>query len=83
MKHINVLEDVLVVGGVSVSITMIQSILGIVILSVQILIILYKAGRKIYDLVKQKKYDEVDDALDEVKGELEHLKEKTEDGKED
>ena len=80
MKHINVLEDVLIVGGVTISISMIQSILGIIILSAQVVIILIKAGKKIYDLVKAKKYDEVDDALDEAKGQLENLKEK-EDGK--
>ena len=80
MKHINVLEDVLIVGGVTISISMIQSILGIIILSAQIVIILFKAGKKIYDLVKAKKYDEIEDALNDTKGELENLKEKT-DGK--
>ena len=77
MKHINVLEDVLVVGGITISISMIQSILGIVILSFQILIILFKAGKKIYDLIKNKKYDDIDDALEETKDQLEDLKDKT------
>ena len=60
MKHINVLEDVLIIGGISVSVTMIQSILGIIILSFQIILILFKAGKKIYDLIKAKKYDEIE-----------------------
>lgn len=79
MKHINVLEDVLIIGGVTISVTMIQSILGIIILSFQIVLILIKGAKKIYDLIKNKKYDEVEDALEETKGELENLKDK--DGK--
>lgn len=77
MKHINVLEDALVVGGVAISITMIQQILGIVILAFQIVLILIKAGVKIYNLIKQKKYKEVEQCIDETKGELENLKDKT------
>ena len=80
MKHINVLEDVLIVGGVAVSLSMIQTILGIIILSVQVVLILFKGGKKIYDLIKAKKYSEIEDALEETKGELENLKDK-EDGK--
>lgn len=80
MKHINVLEDVLIIGGVTISVTMIQSILGIIILSFQIILILIKGGKKFYDLIKNKKFDEVEDALEETKGELENLKDK-EDGK--
>ena len=80
MKHINVLEDVLIIGGISVSVTMIQSILGIIILSFQIILILFKAGKKIYDLVKAKKYDEIENTLQETQDQLEDLKNK-EDGK--
>lgn len=80
MKHINVLEDALIVGGITISITMIYQILGIVILSFQIILILIKAGIKIYNLVKQKKYKEVEECIDDAKGELENLKGKT-DGK--
>ena len=82
MKHfnLNVLEDALIVGGITISVTMIQSILGIIILSCQIIIILIKAGKKIYDLIKKKKYDEIDDALEETKDQLEDLKDK-QDGK--
>ena len=80
MKHINVLEDALIVGGITISITMIYQVLGIVILSFQIILILIKAGVKIYNLIKQKKYKEVEECIDDAKGELENLKEKT-DGK--
>ena len=82
MKHINlnVLEDVLIAGGVAISLPMIETILGIIILSVQVLLILWKAGMKIYDAIKKKKYDEIDDALEGAKDQLEDLKDK-EDGR--
>ena len=80
MKHINVLEDVLIAGGVAISLPMIESILGIIILSVQVCLILWKAGKKIYEAIKNKKYDEIDDTLKETQDQLEDLKDK-EDGK--
>lgn len=80
MKHINVLEDVLIAGGVAISLPMIESILGIIILSVQVCLILWKAGKKIYQAIKNKKYDEIDDTLKETQDQLEDLKGK-EDGK--
>ena len=80
MKHINVLEDVLIAGGVAISLPMIESILGIIILSVQVFLILWKAGKKIYQAIKNKKYDEIDDTLKETQDQLEDLKDK-EDGK--
>ena len=82
MKHnvLNILEDVTIVGGVAIGISTIETILGIIILSVQLAIILYKGIRKIIELVKQKKYDEIDDALKKTKDQLEDLKDKT-DGK--
>lgn len=80
MKHINVLEDVLIVGGVTISLSMIQTILGIIILSAQVVLIITKAVIKIYQLVKKKKYDEIENALDDAKDQLDDLKKKT-DGK--
>lgn len=79
MKHnvLNILEDVTIVGGVAIGISTIETILGIIILSVQLAIILYKGIRKIIELVKNKKYDEIDDALNETKDQLEDLKDKT------
>ena len=80
MKHINVLEDVLIAGGVAISLPMIESILGIIILSVQVCLILWKAGKKIYEAIKKKKYDEIENTLQETQDQLEDLKEK-QDGK--
>ena len=82
MKYnvLNILEDATIVGGVAVGLSTIQTILGIIILSVQVVLILYKGIRKIVELVKKKKYDEIDDALEDTKDQLEDLKDKT-DGK--
>ena len=71
---------ILIAGGIGVSLPMIETILGIIILSVQVILILWKLGKKIYEAIKKKKYGEVEAALNEAKGELENLKEKT-DGK--
>ena len=83
MKHsnvLNILEDASIVGGISLSLTMIQTILGIIILSVQIVLILIKAGIKIYNSIKNGKIDEAVDTLEETQDQLEDLKDK-EDGK--
>lgn len=79
-KAIDYAEDALIVGGVAVSLNMIYQILGIAILACQIVLILIKAGIKIYTLVKEKKVKEAVDAVNDAKDELEKLKEKA-DGK--
>ena len=78
MKHnvLNILEDVTIAGGIAVSLPMIETILGIIILSVQVILIIYKATMKIIELMKKKKYDEIDDALEDTKDQLEDLKDK-------
>lgn len=81
MKHwLNVLDDVLIIGGVTISLSMIQTILGIVILSAQVVLIIIKGVLKIRSAIKNKNTKEIEDAINETKGELENLKEKT-DGK--
>ena len=59
---------------------MIQTILGIVILSAQVVLIITKGVLKIRSAIKNKNAKEIEDAINETKGELENLKEKT-DGK--
>ena len=81
MKHwLNVLDDVLIIGGVTISLSMIQTILGIVILSAQVVLIIIKGILNIRSAIKNKNAKEIEDAINETKGELENLKEKT-DGK--
>ena len=78
MKHwLNVLDDVLIIGGVTISLSMIQTILGIVILSAQVVLIITKGILKIRSAIKNKNPKEIEDAINETKGELENLEEKT------
>lgn len=81
MKHINILEDVLIVGGISISITMIQSILGIVIMSVQVILILIKAYVKIRDAIKKKNTDEIKQVIDDTQEQIKRLSESEKNGK--
>lgn len=76
---LNILEDVSIVGGVTISLTMIQTILGIFILSVQAILILIKAFIKVYHALKTEKVDEAVDTLEETQDQLDDLKDK--DGK--
>ena len=75
MKNINVLEDVLIVAGVSVSLAQIQTILGIIILSFQIILIIYKGVRRIIDHAKEKDFDAIEDDIKKTTEDLEKLKE--------
>ena len=74
MKQLNIIEDVLIVAGVSVSLIDIQTILGIILLSVQVALILFKGGKRIYDAVKKKDTKEIENALEDTKDALENLK---------
>lgn len=77
MKHLNVLEDVLIIGGFTISLQMIHTILGIIILSAQVILVITKGVLKLVSAIKNKKPKEIEDAINETKGELENLKEKT------
>ena len=74
MKQLNIIEDVLIVAGVSISLIDIQTILCIILLSVQVALILFKGGKRIYDAVKKKDTKEIENALEETKDALENLK---------
>lgn len=68
---VNILENVSIILGVTISVETIESILGIVILVFQIIWIVVKSGIAIYRKIKDKKYDEIDD---EVKTGIDELK---------
>lgn len=57
-------ENVTIVLASCIGLANIQEILGIIILVFQIILILYKSGKQIYDKIKSKKYDEIDDELE-------------------
>ena len=76
MKQVNVIENALIVGGLAISLNMIYSILGIIILVFQIAIILGKLGITIKKKIEEKKYEEIVDAVEDAKNQLESLQDK-------
>ena len=71
LTAINVLEDVTLGGGTVVSLTMIQTILGITLLVINIILICAKIGIKVYQKVKKGDLngaiDEIEKGQDEIK----------------
>lgn len=74
----NVIEDVLIGMGITVSLIDIQQILSIILLVLNVSMILVKVGFKIYQHAKEKKYDEIDDDIQEGITGIEQIKEQTE-----
>lgn len=68
--------------GIAISVDQLETILGIVILSVQILIIVVKTSISIYQKVKEKRYNEIKEDLDSAKTEIEEVT-KPKNGRED
>ena len=81
MKNINIIEDVSIVFGVTIGLSQIQTILGIVVLVFQCVLIIYKCVRNIIKHVKEKDADGVQKDLEETIDALENLSEKDKDGK--
>ena len=82
MKNItNILEDVSIVFGVTIGISQIETILGIIVLTFQIILILVKCGNKIYHHIKDKDVKGVETDLQETIDELEKISDKNKDGK--
>ena len=81
VKQLNIVEDVLIGSGLVVGISLvdIQTILGIIILAVQVCLILFKGGKRIYDAIKKKDTKEIENALEDTKDALEDLKSHSED----
>lgn len=75
--YVNKLEYALIsinsVIGISITIEDFKNILGIIILSLQILLILWNLAKTIYHRIKTKEFDKVDD---DIKDAIEKLKEK-------
>lgn len=63
----------------SVGIAMIHDILGIIILILSIANILFNLGMRIYKKIKEKKYNEIDDEINNAVENLEKLEDKTND----
>ena len=76
MKQINIIEDVLIVGGVALSLTNIYTIMGIILLSFQIVLILVKAGIKIYHHIKNGKVEDAVKDIEDAQKEIEDVTKK-------
>ena len=78
---INTIDNVLIIMGVSIGLQEIESIIGIVLLCVQLLWILSKIIIKIYNNIKNNEYDQIPEDIKETIEELKDLKEGNPDGR--
>lgn len=76
------IENALMILATSIGIMEIESILGVILLSFQVLLLIIKYGAKVYqaikkfivkikDLFTKKKYDKIDEAIEDLTEELE------------
>ena len=73
MKALDTVENVLIVAGIAVSLEQIYTILGIVILAVQIILIITKTVIKVIEYVKTKKTDDAVKAIEDAQKEIENV----------
>lgn len=83
MKIQNIIEDVLIACGVSISLVNIQQTLSIILLCFNVAWILFKFGYKIYERIKSKQYKEIADDIKTAHDELKDLSDKIDDSKGD
>lgn len=82
MKNItNILEDVSIVFGVTIGLAQIQTILGIIVLSFQVLLIIYKCVVRIINHAKNKDLNGIQNDLEETIDDLQKLSDNDKDGK--
>ena len=74
MNGSKIVDNVLIVCGLTVALADIQSVLGITILVVQLLWILAKTIIRIYHAIKEKNEKEVTDSLKDLSDDLTSLK---------
>ena len=80
MKQLNIVEDVLIVAGVGISLVDLQTIMGIILLAVQLGLILFKGIRKILESIKKKDADGVEQGLNDIKDGIESITPKDKSG---
>lgn len=74
LKVYNLVENTTIALGVAFSIYNIESILGIILLVMQVGLILWKVGYKIYLRIKYKQLDKIQDDIEKAMNELEQIK---------
>ena len=79
-SHVNkiqsIIEDVLIGGGIAVSLVDIQQVLSIILLVFNVIWLLVKCGIKVYEHIKSKQYKEVADDIKETIDGLEQFTDK-------
>jgi len=80
-NKLEIVDDVLIVFGVALSIDQIKTILGIILLSVQIILILYKGIKILIGHIKKKDYNEAVKTVNDITRQIQDAIDKTEDGK--
>lgn len=78
----NIVEDVLIGFGITVSLIDIQQILSIILLVLNVGWLLVKLVLKIVEHVKKKQYDQIDDDIKETIDGIEEIKNHDDDSKE-
>jgi len=79
---INIVEDVLIGFGITVSLIDIQQVLSIILLVLNVGWLLIKLVLKIVEHVKKKQYDQIDDDIKETIDGIEEIKNHDDDSKE-
>ena len=74
MKYYNMIDTTLIAIGMALGISQIESILGIIIISIQVLWILFKLCYNVYKSIKNKKFEKIKQEVDNAIDELENLK---------
>lgn len=74
LKVYNSIENATIALGVVFGISNIESVLGIILLSLQVGLILWKVGYKVYLRIKYKQLDKIQKDIEDAMDELEQIK---------
>lgn len=74
LKVYNSIENATIALGVAFGISNIESVLGIILLSLQVGLILWKVGYKVYLRIKYKQLDKIQKDIEDAMTELEQIK---------
>lgn len=74
LKVYNSIENATIALGVAFGITNIESVLGIILLALQVGLILWKVGYKVYLRIKYKQLDKIQKDIEDAMNELEQIK---------
>lgn len=74
LKVYNLIENTTIVLGVAFGISNIESVLGIILLALQVGLILWKVVYKIYLRIKYKQLDKIQKDIEDAMDELEQIK---------